>query len=87
MSDLTNILADLEKDGLIHGIAKACVQAMHEAADSATPERFIRLAARQVFDSGELTDERVAAHLHTTLKALLKTSAELRQAEHAGCVS
>lgn len=87
MSKSTITTADLEKDGIIHGIAATCVQAMHEAAANATPERFIHLAARQVAGAGELTPERVAAHLHTTLKAILNTSAELRQAEHARCVS
>lgn len=86
MSDPTITLADLEKDGLIHGIAEACVQAMHEAAASATPEQFIHLAGRQIAEGGELTAERVAAHLHTTLKAIMNTSAELRQSEHARCV-
>ena len=75
---------DLGTDGVVQGIAAACVQAMREAADNATADRFIRLAAHQVSGTGEPTAERVTSHLHTTLKALLSTSAELRWAEHAG---
>lgn len=67
-----------EQDGIIHGIASACVAAIREAADSASPEQFIRLATAQVEQAGEFSAERVAACLHTTLKALHTTSAELR---------
>ena len=77
--------AALEQDGIIHSIATACVQTMREITYGVTPERLVRLAARQVADAGELTPERVAAHLHTTLRALSATVDELRQGEHADC--
>ncbi len=76
--------ADLENDGIILALAEACVQAMQEAAATATAKRFVRLAAHQVADAGELTHERVAAHLQTTLQALKATKLELYWAENAG---
>jgi len=83
MTQPTITPAELEQDGIIYGIANMCVQALHEAAASATPERFIHLAARQVAEAGDCGAERVAAHLHTTLVALKASCDELRQADRA----
>lgn len=68
----------LETDGIVHGIAFACVNALADAAAIATPERFIHLAARQLTAAGqEATAERVAAHLQTTFQALDACAKEL----------
>jgi hypothetical protein len=32
----------LEEDGIVYGLAKACVEATREIADKATPEGFIK---------------------------------------------
>lgn len=68
----------LETDGIIHGLATACVNVLTEAAAIATPERFIHLAAHQVTTAGqEATAERVGAHLYSTLQALDTTTKRL----------
>lgn len=73
----------LESDGIVYGIASACVRAVREVAEAATAERFIHLAARQVAQAGlPVTSGSVAAHLHTTLTALTATIEELRQVTH-----
>lgn len=84
MSQFPITPADLEQDGIVRALAEACVQALHEVAATATAERFVRLAAHQVADAGELTPERVAAHLQTTLQAMKATALELYWAENAG---
>ncbi len=84
MSESPITVADLEQNGIVRALAETCVQAMHEAAATATTERFMRLAAHQVADAGELTPERVVAHLQTTLQALKATALELYWAEKAG---
>jgi len=76
--------ADLEQNGIIFAVAETCVQALQEAAATATAERFIHLASHQVADAGELTAERVAQHLQETLKALKATTLELYLANCAG---
>lgn len=74
--------ATAEQDGICHGIAAACVTAIREAANNASPEQFIRLATAQVEQADEFSTERVAACLHTTLKAISAISSELQGAGH-----
>jgi hypothetical protein len=81
MTEPTTTVAALEQDGFIHVIASACVQATREVAAAATPERLIRRAASQMTEVGELTPECVAAHLHTTLRALSAVADQLREAD------
>jgi hypothetical protein len=69
---------ELEKDGIVYPLAEACSQAIHELAAAATARQFVRLAALQAACSGELTPEHVAAHLHTILKSLTVSVAELK---------
>ncbi|MFT3847903.1 MAG: hypothetical protein QM739_04275 [Propionivibrio sp.] len=77
--------AKLEQDGIVFGLAQATVQALREIADTATPERFIKIVVKQLTDAGEVpTAERVAAHLHTTLGAIKAGALELQWAESAG---
>lgn len=68
----------METDGIVHGIALACVNTLAEAAAVATPEKFIHLAARQLVEAGQKpTAARVAEHLHQTLRAFDATVKEL----------
>ena len=65
--------------GICHGIAQSCMSALKEASDTATTERFISLATRQIEESGQpVTPERAAAHLHHTLQALIATTEQLK---------
>lgn len=84
MNKTSTTVADLEQNSTVRDLAAACVRALHEAAATATTERFVRLCAHQVADAGELTPEGVVAHLQTTLQALRATALELYWAETAG---
>lgn len=75
---ITQNQATAEQDGIILEIAQACVTAIREAANNASPERFISLAVQQVEQSGEFSTERITACLHTTLRALIATSTEFQ---------
>lgn len=77
-----------EQDGIIHGIASACVSAIRDAANNASPERFIQLAVDQVAQSGlVVTNERIASFLHANLKALMTTTTHFQGQACAGCES
>lgn len=84
MSNHITTYDSLEQDGVIHALAEACVQAMHDTAAAATAQRFIRLCAHQVAGAGDMTAERVAAHLQTTLNGIKASASELHFAEGAG---
>lgn len=75
---ITQSQATAEQDGIVFEIAQACVTAIREAADNASPERFISLAVQQVERGGEFSNERITAYLHTTLRALIATSTEFQ---------
>ena len=65
--------------GVCHGVAQSCMSALKEAASTATTERFISLAARQIEESGQpATPERVASHLYQTFQALTATAEQLK---------
>jgi hypothetical protein len=75
--------ADLEQDGIVYGMAQACVDALREAADAATAQRFVRVVAQQVAQAHgptAVTPENVAAHLNTNLSGLVAAVAQLHQA-------
>lgn len=57
----------LEEDGIVYGLAKACVIATREIADRATPEGFIEQTARLIRDDNP---ERVAQCLQMVLEGL-----------------
>ena len=86
--NISNInTADLEQDGIVCGIAQACVDALREAASAATAQRFVRVVAQQVAEAHGLTavtPENVAAHLNTTLSGLVASVAQLHQVERVG---
>lgn len=82
MSDQPITADNLETDGIVHGIAIACVQTMRETAEAATAEGFIHLAAHKLTEVGyPATSGGVASFLHETLRALTETCEELRRAE------
>lgn len=83
MSDQSITQDNLEVDGIVHGIAAACAQTMREAAEAASAEKFIHLAAHKLTEAGyPVTAGSVAAHLHDVLKVLTATAEELRQVTH-----
>ncbi|MFZ3017140.1 MAG: hypothetical protein WA056_01635 [Gallionella sp.] len=84
MSDQTITPDNIETDGIVYSYATACVQAMREAAESATAEGFIHLAAHKLTEVGyPATSGGVASFLHETLRALTETGEELRRVNHA----
>lgn len=76
-----------EQDGVCHGIATACVSAIRDAANNASPERFIRLAVQQAEQSGGFSTERVAGILHATLRGINASSVEIQGAVCKGCAA
>ncbi len=89
------ITADLEQDGIVMGVAQACIATLRESANVATPEVVVRLAAKEI--AAELGEpgafaalsrieraERVAGRLHSWLKSQVAGLAQLRGAEPAG---
>lgn len=65
MNDINT--ADLEQDGIVYGLAQACVEAMHTIAAKVTPEGFIQEAVQL---TGENNPERIAQFLHELLAGL-----------------
>ncbi|WP_241120550.1 hypothetical protein [Achromobacter xylosoxidans] len=57
----------LEEDGIVYGLAKACVEATREIADKATPEGFIK---QVVYLTRDDNPEHVAQCLHMVLEGL-----------------
>lgn len=69
--------------GVCHALAQSCLSSLKEAANTASTERFISLATRQIEESGQpATPELVAASLHTTLKAISAISSEFQGASN-----
>ncbi len=63
----------LEEDGIVYGLAQACVETLRAIADKATPESLIQQAAQSI---GDDNPERVANCLHSMLEGLHKHSGE-----------
>lgn len=65
--------ASLESNGIVYGLAQACVETLRVIADKATPEGLIQQAAQII---GDDNPERVANFLHSMLEGLHKHSGE-----------
>lgn len=63
----------LEQDGIVYGLAQACVETLRVIADKATPEGLIQQAAQII---GDDNPERVANFLHSMLEGLHKSLGE-----------
>ena len=59
--------ASLESNGIVYGLAQACVETLRAIADKATPESLIQQAAQSIDDDNP---EHVANFLHQVLTEL-----------------
>jgi hypothetical protein len=83
-----NTIAALEADGFVFSFANACVQALREAAENATPERMIYFVARRLEKSGEpVTPAMAAAYLHTALGEVAAIAAGFRAGGKADAIN